>query len=161
MAPKQITGASGCLRVLAALSAASMTIAGPTPAFGASSAIAPSSQDAVQALLQGYLAGFRDGNAVALGEIFAEGSVHVLRNRDQDSAVIITPISERIKGWTSSPDPGARLENVRIAFTGTDLASASFTLHYRGNVFDDQLNIYRFGDTWKVGVKVTSVRPKT
>jgi hypothetical protein len=111
----------------------------------------------VERVVQDYLAGFRDGDRAAFDRVFAAGSMHILRQGDGEAAVKATAISQRLPVWSANPDPHARLENLRIIFTSPNLALADFRLRHRGRVYNDQLNLFRFGDAWQVAVKVTEI----
>lgn len=102
-----------------------------------------------------YLAGFRDGNLPAMQALFAEGGVHVLHGADGEPAISVTPLAARLPGWASHPDPLASLTGLRVLCTSDRFCVASFTLHYRGRRFEDQLNMVRTGGRWQCVAKVT------
>jgi hypothetical protein len=113
--------------------------------------------NSVRRALDDYLEGFRNGSLASLHRAFAAESIMVQKNTARAEAITITPTARLLPSWAAKPDPSARLEDVRIYFTGRVLAVATFNLHYAGTVYNDQLNFYRYGEQWKIATKLTAV----
>jgi hypothetical protein len=128
--------------------------AAPNSAPAAGPAGEASSAVAIAGTLEDYLAGFRDGNLARLQRAFAPDALLVLAANGRPVAG--SPVSARISGWAAKPDPAARLTQVAITLIDESTASATFTLHYGGSQYRDQLSLLRSGGQWRVAVKVTT-----
>lgn len=119
-----------------------------------------SHQQAVRAVLEDYVVGWRDGDVDRLADVFAPNGAVTWPSGSGADAVLNTMTFEQVlaRGRRPQPEYGRewRVESLDVLDDG--LAVARLYISRSGGHYIDYLTLYRIGDRWRIVSKTYVMR---
>ncbi|HET6525754.1 nuclear transport factor 2 family protein [Sphingopyxis sp.] len=132
------------LPILAALAAAEP----PPPA-------APASPEAA---LEAYVGGLRSGRVEVLEALFLPDGQFCTLARDGAAPIGCRRFAEVLGDWAARPDPAATGRILDRHDATPSMSAVTYELHFGGDLYIDQLLLYRTDAGWRVVAKTTAVQ---
>ncbi|KTE31604.1 MULTISPECIES: nuclear transport factor 2 family protein [unclassified Sphingopyxis] len=124
----------------------------PAPAMASAEAATP------EQALEAYVAGLRAGRVELLEALFlAEGQFCTL-GKDAAAPIGCKRFAEVLGSWAAHPDPEASGRILDRRDATPSMTAVTYELRFGGDVYVDQLLLYRTDAGWRVVAKTTAVR---
>lgn len=135
----------------ALLSAAALLGAAPASA-------APAEPSSPEQALEAYVGGLRTGRLETLQTLFLPDGQFCTLATDGDAPVGCRRFAEVLGDWAARPDPAATGRVLDRHDATPSMSAVTYELHFGGDLYVDQLLLYRTEAGWRVVAKTTAVQ---
>ena len=127
------------------------------PAWAApdASSSAPASPEAA---LEAYVDGLRTGRVEVLEALFLPEGQFCTLAASGEPPIGCKRFAEVLGGWAARPDPAAAGRILDRRDATPSMSAVTYELHFGGDIYVDQLLLYRTDAGWRVVAKTTAVR---
>jgi hypothetical protein len=120
---------------------------------------AASAPSTPEAALEAYVDGLRTGRVEQLQALFLpDGRFCTLAEGDRAAPIECKRFSDVLGGWAARPDPAATGRILDRHDATPSMSAITYELHFGGDIYVDQLLLYRTDAGWRVVAKTTAVQ---
>ena len=126
--------------------------------LAASPAIAAPAPSSPEAALEAYVEGLRTGQVERLQALFLPYGQFCTLAEDGAAPIGCQRFAEVLGGWAARPDPAATGRVLDRRDATPSMSAVTYELQFGGDLYVDQLLLYRTDAGWRVVAKTTAVQ---